>query len=916
MGNILSNVMTYQPHAISIDNSSWLTARRNAIKSTDEYNQKAQEYKTQIETTLAAIPFNEKEDKFKQEYIDSLNQVAEDNGTKFGIGTSLNALIAEYGNIMKDPQFIGRMEAQEAFTTFQNAVKQNTTLSEDQKEYYLEKNPYYYADKVIDAEGHERPVLDRQFEIGDKVIGGSRWEPVLIPQNRPNYNDIFVTALNLVAKRKNQTGNYKYYDINGNIVTDVSKADFSKLYLKDEYTKEEIRGEDLWNEIFSIINQNNTLKNAILQDMDYAYWADNKHLDQVNENGVGLYGGIVNGQKVSKFEDYVRWMYDGSVQASKYKNTDFDRTIYAPTVSKTKNEDDTDAPVSNIMKLITPELSTYGATVDFTYQVGNINQNTMNHSKSELRRTFDNFKSALTSQDITAMDIDNEGNVKYNGNIIFNLDNINTTTINGQSDKMKTKDMLLDMLNKGYIKPDQYVTMLDNAFKLFDDYTDAKINYDNLLKDMTDEEKLNANFLMRMDDSDFKFSNYGELGKKFNNIKNMLPFDNNGKHKIEINEKEYNAIKYYVNSNNINLNNYGIDIKEDNGKLTFILDSNFDNGYLLYCALNANGIMKNYNFFEGFGHYLKLTNNMIKELKNSSDKKIEQRMSISGINTAGMDLSHQKIRQDIGKMKISEFKELDKIAKEEAISKINSADFVNYTMYAKQSEDGSGLATSVTNSTDRANIAQELGIAITKDPKDIDYSTHIVGGIGAGVYITYPVYNADGEIEGKKSVFVPDLLSSEARIKYNNDPSTKALNNLTVANEMPGTQIYIGNKEMFNDMDDVYIKSNGGNEFEFRFGNKNYIINNNDAMPILNNLYNYRELWNKMQIGTINVEDLNTRIRLYTTIIEASAEIAYATKNNIDAIKNTFLRNINMLNYFNEDMKNEKVKNIINNIKI
>ena len=139
---------------------------------------------------------------------------------------------------------------------------------------------------------------------------------------------------------------------------------------------------------------------------------------------------------------------------------------------------------------------------------------------------------------------------------------------------------------------------------------------------------------------------------------------------------------------------------------------------------------------------------------------------------------------------------------------------------------------------------------------------------------------------------------------------------MTVANEMPGTQIYIGNKEMFNGMDDVYIKSNGENKFEFRFGNKNYIINNNDAMPILNNLYNYRELWNKMQIGMINIEDLDTRIRLYTTIIGASAEIANSTKNSIDVIKNEFLRNINMLNYYNHDMQDENIKKIIDKIEI
>ena len=695
--DILSNALYYQPTSYRMDNSSWLQARQNAINSTDEYNQKAQKYKTQIETTLAAIPFNEKEDKFKQEYIDRLNQVAEDNGTKLGIGTSLNALIAEYGNIMKDPQFLGRMEAQEAFTTFQNAVKQNTTLSEDQKEYYLEKNPYYYVDKVIDADGNEKQRVDRQFEIGDKIIGGSKWEPALIPQNRPNYNNVIVTALKELAKRKNQTGNYKYYDVNGNVVTDESKADFSKLYLKDEYTKEEIRGDDLWNAIFSIINQDNSLKNAIMQDMDFAYWADSKHPNQVDKNGVGLYGGIVNGQKVSNFEDYVRWMYDGSVQSSKYKNTNYNRTVYAPTVTTNKNDNDTDAPASNIMKLITPELSTYGATVDFTYQVGNVNQNIMNHSKFELRRNFDNFKSALISKNIIAMDIDDEGNVKYNGNIIFNLDNINTTTINGQSDKMKTKDMLLDMLNKGYITPDQYIIMVDEAFKLFDDYADAKINYDNLLKDMTNEEKLTAKFLMEMDDTDFKFSNYGKLGEAFTAFKRSVNFDENGKHKIKISEKEFKDIQNYINANNINLNDYGINIKETDGGYTFILDSNFDNGYLLLAALSKNifNVSTNNNLYA-----LNLigASNTIEKLKKSTDEKLEKRMSISGINTAGMDLSHQEIRQDIGKMKISEFKELDAIAKEEVISKINSADFANYTMYAKQSEDGSGLATSITNS--------------------------------------------------------------------------------------------------------------------------------------------------------------------------------------------------------------------------
>lgn len=867
--DILSNALYYQPTSYHMDNSSWLQARQNAINSTDEYNQKAQNYKTQIETTLAAIPFNEKEDKFKQEYIDRLNQVAEDNGTKLGIGTSLNALIAEYGNIMKDPQFLGRIEAQEAFTTFQNAVKQNTTLSEDQKEYYLEKNPYYYVDKVIDADGNEKQRVDRQFEIGDKVIGGSKWEPALIPQNRPNYNDIFVTALKQVATNKWHSSGFTFYDENGNKVTDVNKADFSKIYIQNDVTGEKLEGDKLWEEIKSLLNKSPQVINAIKQDLEFARWYGEKHPDEI-VNGATLYGGYVNGQPVTNIDDYIKWLFDGSVKTSTFNNVSRQQQIHAPsiTTSDTSGKSGTSGTKRNPLEAALTSTAT-GQAINFTYKTGAVAQANMANSRNSLINTFKDLETSIGN--VSSFKV-SDGKWYVDGQELVDFNNIQ------ENDSTVISTVLLRMVKEGRISFDQYQNVYSKTVRSIDNYLDEQATYDAMMENITNkEDKDKATFLMRKDNSDFMLDNNNVADAQIIKLKNKLNFGEDNKAHIIMPNYAYNGIIKYCTNNGIDINNddYGIKINrvKDGNEYDFIIDKNYDNGLLLFADLCNNDIL--FNSGRGLNTtYLALNANLLEQIKigkdiiskinefeKDVDEQITQNLTITSQLTPAEDVISASIRTHLSKIDNGTYTKLSNEVVQDIYDKAATADFVQQQMFGLGIDnDGHGVSQEIKDSEERARYTDQIRTAARH--KTLTPVATTVPGIGVGITLTFPLYTEDDKTDGTKtrSIFVPSLISSEIADEINNDPSTMALNSIALHN-VKGSTIRVGNLKT---LGNVQLIGNGDTTYDIRIGDSVYKAKDkNSAQQLLSALYNYRDICNYIVGGLYNLKDEKTINGLY-----------------------------------------------------
>ena len=132
---------------------------------------------------MAELDLNEKEDQWRQEKINSIKKLVDDNTIYGNSYAALDNIIAKAGNIMSDQGMIGRLQAQKDYKAFVNRVENDNTLPQDYKDYFLEKNKYDYKDK---------------FDSKGNIIGGTKWTPTVSPTKIVPLDDIIVKGLKVM----------------------------------------------------------------------------------------------------------------------------------------------------------------------------------------------------------------------------------------------------------------------------------------------------------------------------------------------------------------------------------------------------------------------------------------------------------------------------------------------------------------------------------------------------------------------------------------------------------------------------------------------------------------------------------------------------------------------------------------------
>lgn len=258
--------VVYPEYTHSID----LDAVERTYKRLEDAHQQTINTLSTSKAALAALDLNAEEDAWRQEQINKLDNAMSDMylyGNAYAAADELNKAI---GDIASDPGMIGRIRAQKQYTDWLTELD-NSNLSQDYKNYFKEKNKYYYEDK---------------YDNNGKVIGGTDWLPQENWVDQINYAAVMQQAIQLAAEEQGGGTSHYFIDANGNRTNDMSKA-ASAMYI-DFVTGQWTRlTEDKIKLAFDgLINANPEYRAAVDQDYRIAK-------DYYEKEGIDKYG-IVN----------------------------------------------------------------------------------------------------------------------------------------------------------------------------------------------------------------------------------------------------------------------------------------------------------------------------------------------------------------------------------------------------------------------------------------------------------------------------------------------------------------------------------------------------------------------------------------------------------------------------------------------
>lgn len=266
-------MLTYKLQNRPIQPSYTLDVMAKGYSTMEQGHQQAIDTASKLKTAVANLPMNAAEDGYKQALLNSINKTIEDNTLYGNSYAALDDIVKQSGDISSNPGVLGRIKAQQEYSTYNTKIDARNDISDDVKRYSKVMNPYYYQDKLDDK---------------GNVIGGSEWKPTFSPVKSYDLNDIFARALQYIKPDQGSYERTQFIDANGNITSKYTPGGSVARYNTLTQSWEKLSEDKIRTAVMAVMNANPAIAASLHQDYDVEKWKyDNKEVtsDYLNQDG-------------------------------------------------------------------------------------------------------------------------------------------------------------------------------------------------------------------------------------------------------------------------------------------------------------------------------------------------------------------------------------------------------------------------------------------------------------------------------------------------------------------------------------------------------------------------------------------------------------------------------------------------------
>ena len=843
----------------------------NTFNTLEQGHKEAIKTASNLQAEMVKLELNEAENEWRQQKISEIQQLV-DNNTIFGnSAAALDDIVIKAGNLASDAGMIGRLQAQKDYTDFKNRVINDKTLPEDYKEYFLEKNPYYYKDIVDEETG--------------KVISGTKWNPNISPTAVVDLSSLISKGLQWAARESGSYNQVRWLDKNGNPTTNPNEVFDGEYYDDTTHAFEKLDRSKIEAGIRAAIESTPGAKESLQQDYDVALW---KHKKAINTTK-GKYNIVSdvtddNGITLSP-QQYLNKRISPALYAAEYYNTTR-KTTYGNGL-KTYKAAEQAAKIANedYFKKIGAASDTKPITIKY-----NATSELM-AKKQNIQNDLYNLFKAATGRDI-------------------NVDMTNAST-DGWKNSLNRAYLILK--NNGATEQ-QLIDFKIKSNELIREYNETTMNYDMLTRDLNDNDKELADYISRMQNGgNFNPNNpydnallkhieniYGDTGEyydvsfsntdQYNQLVQILNGNDNKDNLInigfttgrkEVNGQSVNYIrlpkKYYQNMLLLANGTNAVTKGNLNGVSIQILDSDYNSIMPdIKSGLSASAksrVLATYHMLPN--ELIRLSTNFTKQQEKINNKMDNYQEITIGHQSLPGEMFYETYLMhlyDTGQIDEKQYNHRLKIQQNELRRKAISHGYGNTLMYAIEQDEQYGTLKEINNTKDREDIGNEIVTAIGNN-KAVFNSAHNPF-LGSGTNITiYSKLDANGDPTGiAKTYFIPGLITDEAQQAFEENEYTKASDYIAKADALG----YVTNlSESFETptLGAQQLISNRNNIFTYKKGNTSININREQAVDIYSAMNEYRDIQNNFAQGNLQLNDENVIRRLDGEILKIAKTI-------------------------------------------
>lgn len=849
----------------------------NTFNTLEQGHKEAIKTASNLQAEMAKLDLNEAENEWRQQKISEIQQVVDDNTIFGNSAAALDDIVIKAGNLASDAGMIGRLQAQKDYTDFKNRVINDKTLTEDYKEYFLEKNPYYYKDIVDEETG--------------KVISGTKWSPTTSPTAVVDLSSLITKGLQWAARESGSYNQVRWLDKNGNPTTNPNEVFDGEYYDDTTHAFEKLDRSKIEAGIRAAIESTPGAKESLQQDYDVALW---KHKKAINATK-GKYNIVSdvtddNGITLSP-QQYLNKRISPALYAAEYYNTTR-KTTYGNGLKTYKAAEQ----AAEIAKYNTETNEDYfkkiGAASDTKPITIKYNATSeLMAKKQNIQNDLYNLFKAATGRDI----------------------NVDMTNASADGWKNSLNRAYLILKNNGATEQ-QLIDFKIKSNKLIREYNETTMNYDMLTRDLNDNDKELADYISRMQNGgNFNPNNpydnallkhieniYGDTGEyydvsfsntdQYNQLVQILNGNDNKDNLInigfttgrkEVNGQSVNYIrlpkKYYQNMLLLANGTNAVTKGNLNGVSIQILDSDYNSIMPdIKSGLSASAksrVLATYHMLPN--ELIRLSTNFTKQQEKINNKMDNYQEITIGHQSLPGEMFYETYLMhlyDTGQIDEKQYNHRLKIQQNELRRKAISHGYGNTLMYAIEQDEQYGTLKEINNTKDREDIGNEIVTAIGNN-KAVFNSAHNPF-LGSGTNITiYSKLDANGDPTGiVKTYFIPGLITDEAQQAFEENEYTKASDYIAKADALG----YVTNlSESFETptLGAQQLISNRNNIFTYKKGNTSININREQAVDIYSAMNEYRDIQNNFAQGNLQLDDENVIRRLDGEILKIAKTI-------------------------------------------
>lgn len=231
-----------------------LNTINHTVDSLVKQHNQGLEAKTELLSAVANLPLNEEEAGYKEQLYNNLSLSIDnfsDNGNLSAAYTKIKDMTL---NLLNDRNLQGRVQANKDYTTFMNKVDSDVKLTDMEREFYRDMNPYRYVDTYGDESAF-------------------KW--------RPDADIVHITGAEDLIKRAKQIVSTRIYGDNHEIRLPWNDVAVNKN--EDYNYYKAITAEDYKVAMLDLIYSEPDIKESFKRQYEVGMWHDMKHADDEME---------------------------------------------------------------------------------------------------------------------------------------------------------------------------------------------------------------------------------------------------------------------------------------------------------------------------------------------------------------------------------------------------------------------------------------------------------------------------------------------------------------------------------------------------------------------------------------------------------------------------------------------------------